>query len=83
MPATVLMMRRYIKANGHLILEGNETKEELRLALLSLRKHTYAECKRPHFGTPIEALIPDISVLAPPSTKKRVVQTVEITDDGW
>jgi len=77
--ANRIMMERYIKSNGHLILEGDETTSEIREALLYLRQHTQMHCMRPEFGTPIEAFIPDISVLTGNSTgRKRHVQNVEL-----
>jgi hypothetical protein len=59
----VVRMRGIIKAHGHLILEGDETKPELIEALRNLRHHTYTTCQRPYLGTPIESLLPDISEL--------------------
>jgi hypothetical protein len=69
-------MKVIILRNGHLTLEGDETTEELRTALLNLRKHTYPECHRPGLGTPIESLLPDVSVLAESRTRIRNAQTV-------
>lgn len=68
-------MKTIIRRNGHLRLEGDETIEELRIALLYLRQHTYLRCAYPGMGTPIEALIPDISVLAVSSTRTKNVKT--------
>lgn len=53
-------MRNIIKNNGHLILEGNESKDELAEALINLRHwHSGSKCHRPTIGTPIQILIPD------------------------
>jgi hypothetical protein len=71
-------MRMIIRENGHLIMDGTETKEELRTALLYLRQHTFMVCHKPGIGTPIDALIPDISVLAPSRTKRRNVRTINV-----
>lgn len=62
-------MRSIVRRNGHLVVEGDETSEELRMALTFLRRHTIDKCHAPHMGMPIEALIPDTSVLAVKSTK--------------
>jgi hypothetical protein len=59
----VVRMRGIIKAHGHLVLEGDETKPELMEALRNLRQHTYTTCHRPGLGTPIESLLPDINEL--------------------
>lgn len=82
MALTVLMMRRYIKANGHLTMDGTETKEDLRQALINLRAHTYGECRYPDLGTPIEALIPDPSILTVNTSKKRRVTTVDMSAEN-
>lgn len=75
-------MKAIIMNNGHLSLEGDETTEELRTALLNLRKHTYAICQRPGLGTPIEVLIPDISVIgAVRSTRIRNVERVATSQE--
>jgi hypothetical protein len=58
-----LQLERFILVNGHLRLEGDETTVELREALLYLRQHTYRQCRYPEFGTPIGAILPDISAL--------------------
>jgi hypothetical protein len=59
-----LQLERFLVANGHLVLEGDESIIDLREALLYLRQHTYQNCHRPEeFGTPIVAFTPDISVL--------------------
>jgi len=70
------LMRSIIARNGHLQVVGDETTEELREALYNLRKHTYAKCHHPYTGTPIESLLPDISVLAVRSTRSKSARTV-------
>jgi hypothetical protein len=77
---SIQYMRNAIRQNGHLKLTGEETKEDLRTALLYLRQHTYSKCTNPALGTPIEALIPDITVLTPASTRSRNVHTVDMSD---
>jgi hypothetical protein len=72
----IAMMRRIIKAHGHLVLTGEETKADLTEALLNLRKHTYMECHKPYLGEPIEALMPDMAMLAP--AKRHRVKRVNI-----
>jgi hypothetical protein len=69
-------MKKIILRNGHLTLEGDETTEDLRTALLNLRKHTYSKCHRPGLGTPIESLLPNVSVLAVSRTRTQNVKTV-------
>lgn len=59
----IVRMRGMIKAHGHLILEGTETKAEIIEALRNLRTHTYMTCARPYLGTPIDSLLPDIAEL--------------------
>lgn len=73
---TVPYLRAVIAQNGHLVIDGKETKAELIEALLNLRKHTYTVCKAPGKGTPIEALIPDPRVLVEEATKKKFARTV-------
>jgi hypothetical protein len=80
--ANRIMMERYIKANGHLIMDGTESTNELREALLYLRQHTQMHCMRPELGTPIEAFIPDITALTGNATgRKRPVQNVVTPDE--
>jgi hypothetical protein len=76
-------MKMLIRKNGHLVIEGGETAEELRLALIFLRGHFQSECQRPELGIPIETLLPDITVLAPNKKARpaRVVQTADISTD--
>jgi hypothetical protein len=76
-------MKMIIRKNGHLVLEGGEKAEELRTALIYLRGHESAECKRLSFGIPIEALMPDITVLAPvkKAPRARRVQTADISTE--
>jgi hypothetical protein len=65
----IVRMRTLIKAHGHLVMVGDESKAELIEALMNLRKHTYTECAKPYLGTPIDSLLPDISELAERSTR--------------
>lgn len=75
---SVVRMRGIIRANGHLVMDGSETKPELIEALMNLRKHTYDECQRPYLGTPIDALLPDIIELAERSIAvRRTIQNVK------
>jgi hypothetical protein len=75
---TTRRMMAIITANGHLVLEGDETPQELRIALIHLSRHTIEKCMHPEFGAAIETLIPNISVLAPAPTKTRSVKNVAI-----
>jgi hypothetical protein len=78
---SVVRMRGIIRVNGHLVMEGNETKQELTEALLNLRKHTYAECQRTGLGTPIDALLPDISELVERAmTPRRTTSNIDMND---
>jgi hypothetical protein len=76
-------LKTIIRRNGHLRLEGDETKEELQIALIYLRGHTWVKCRNPYGHTPIESLIPDISVLGGLSTGKGNAKrkTVDITSE--
>jgi hypothetical protein len=77
---SVVRMRGIIRVNGHLVMDGTETKPELLEALLNLRQHTYDKCQRPGLGTPIDALIPDITELAERSmTPRRSVRNVDMS----
>ena len=67
-----------IKRNGHLIVTGDETTEELNQALLYLRSHTVNKCYQPHAGIPIESLIPDVSVLTVKSTRSKNAKTQNV-----
>jgi hypothetical protein len=67
-----------IRRNGHLVLEGDETTDDLKLALLYLRPHTIDKCRRYDLGVPIETLIPDISVVTAKSIGSRNVKTAAI-----
>jgi len=79
MSMSVVRMRGIIRVNGHLVMEGNETKAELVEALLNLRKHTYAVCQRPGLGSPIDALLPDIAELTERAmTPKRTTRNVDM-----
>ena len=73
-------MKTIIRRNGHLRLEGDESTDELKDALFFLRAHTYQRCAMPEMGIPIEALLPDISVLVarPMSTRNARTRTVDI-----
>lgn len=76
-------MKSIIKRNGHLILEGNESKEDLRIALIYLCGHFRTECHRPELGTPIEELVLDITWLTPdrPARPRKSVKTADISTD--
>ncbi len=56
-------MRQIILDNGHLVLEGNETAEDLLTALKYLREHTLSECHRPYLGADISTFFKDGDVL--------------------
>lgn len=57
--------RMLIMRNSHLVVTGEESKDELIEALRYLCSHTYRTCHKPWMGTPIEAIVPDISILYP------------------
>lgn len=79
-------MQRMIIANGHLVMDGDETTDELRDALIFLS--TGHNCRWPEYGVPIEKLIPDITVLAKSGKKpgrprkSRTVMNVDISDES-
>jgi hypothetical protein len=78
----VVRMRGIIKAHGHLVLEGDETKAELTEALRNLRHHTYTTCHKPYLGTPIESLLPDISELEERFTRTpKSVRNVDMSNE--
>jgi hypothetical protein len=79
----IARMKKIIRANGHLVLEGDESTEDLRQALIYLCGHFPIECQRPELGTPIGELIPDITWLAPRKVppKRRSVKTAAISTD--
>lgn len=83
MPLTKVHMRTIILRNGHLVIDGSESADELREALINLRQHTFMKCSRPNLGTPIDSLIPDVSVLVVKSGKKKNVKitTVDMSDE--
>lgn len=83
MPLTMPYLRRLINANGHLQMDGTETKEELLDAVIWLRFHTYTECANPTVGQSMRALVPDESILypVPKSSKKRWVN-VDMRDEA-
>jgi hypothetical protein len=73
-----LQLERYIKLNGHLVMEGDETVTDLREALLYLRQHTLRHCHRPELGTPIGVIVPDITELTGRSFGRIPVSKAEI-----
>jgi hypothetical protein len=77
-------MQKIIRLNGHLVLDGDETTEDLRIALIFLSvSHPPEQCKWPEYVVPIDKLIPDISVLQPgKSTKSRRVTNVDLSDEN-
>lgn len=84
LPETIvnkLMMIRYIQENGHLILEGTETRGDLVTALTYLRTHGADQC-RTGYGIPIEALIPRADALTAKPTRRPRAVSVEITTES-
>jgi hypothetical protein len=80
MSMSVVRMRGIIRVNGHLEMEGDESKAELTEALLHLRKHTYDVCKRPGLGSPIDTLLPDIAELTERAmTPRRTTRNVDMS----
>jgi hypothetical protein len=70
-------MRAIIVENGHLVLEGKESKDELHEAILHLWNHRWENC-RTHVGTPIEALVIDIRAFKKGTTgRHRKVENVQ------
>lgn len=63
-------MKTIIKRHGHLVIEGDETTNDLRVALYHLREHTWTRCHKENKGVPIESLIPDISVIGMPPAQR-------------
>lgn len=80
MAMTTPYMRSVIRQNGHLVLEGTESREELRVALLYLRSHTFRECHQPELGTPVEALIPRVELLYPPARTRVTSTNVKLSE---
>jgi hypothetical protein len=80
---SVVRMRGIIRVNGHLVMEGDESKAELTEALLHLRKHTYDKCQRVGLGTPIDSLLPDIAELTERSmSPRRSVRNVDMSGES-
>lgn len=81
-------MIEIIRLNGHLLLDGDETVQELRDALIFLTDHPSTMCKWPEYAIPIERLIPDITVLretkkpGPKPGKSRRVVNVDISNEN-
>jgi hypothetical protein len=80
MAINIIYMRKAIQANGHLQLVGDETREELREALLFLYDHSQARCHKPGLGTPVRALMPIESLYRPTRVRpyQRPVKDVEL-----
>jgi hypothetical protein len=69
--------------NGHLVLDGTETKEELTEAIISLLvDHTSDRCHNPDSYIPIERLTSEDALLARQSRKPRNVTTVDISSES-
>lgn len=79
MPLNKRQLQQIITRNGHLRLEGDETAEELRAAVIRLRTHTYARCHKPLLGQPIEGLIPDVSVVY---TSRTILEAQDVDTGG-
>jgi hypothetical protein len=72
-------MRNIVRSNGHLVLQGDETKDDLLEALINLRHyHPDNKCRRPQLGTPIQILIPDTATLyLSKAVRRRPVTDIE------
>jgi hypothetical protein len=82
MSMSIVRMRGIIRVHGHLEMEGTESKAELVEALQNLRKHTYAECRKPYLGSPIDALLPDISELTERAmTPRRPTRNIDMSGE--
>ena len=70
-----------IRANGHLMIEGDETIEELRDAVTFLyHGHiSQRECHKPESGIPIGELITDIRVVIPARMRRRSATNVDLS----
>ena len=83
MPVRMQTMQRIIRMNGHLILEGDETKEELTEAIISLLvDHTSDRCFSPDEYVPIEKLTSEDALLAKQPRKSRNVTSVDISGES-
>jgi hypothetical protein len=70
MPATrgnlgIRQLEWIITQNGHLALEGDESKDDLRRAILYLYDHDTADCRNATVGTSIEDFDFDLTRLIP------------------
>lgn len=76
-------MQRIIRLNGHLVLDGTETKDELTEAIINLLvDHTSDKCHYPEAYVPIERLTSEDGLLAKQSRKSRNVMNVDIRDES-
>lgn len=55
-------MKRMIRIDGHLRLEGDESVVDLRIAILNLHQHS-RKCMDPPTDDPIHLLLPDVSAV--------------------
>ena len=83
LPVRMQTMRRIIRMNGHLIMDGTETKEELTEAIISLLvDHTSDRCHSPESYIPIERLTSEDALLAKELRKPRNVTVVDISGES-
>jgi hypothetical protein len=66
----ILLMKKLIRENGHLVLEGDETKDELLEAIVHLRRHTYDHCLNGSMGKSMQVLVPNPDVLYTPARRR-------------
>lgn len=76
MGLNTLVIERYIKADRHLRLEGNESREELMDACYFLWEHDWRDCQLKRKGTPMAALVPDRNQLIYRKPGRKKVQDV-------
>jgi hypothetical protein len=76
--ANIIMLRRFVTADGHLVMEGDETSDELREALRNLWNHGPAECQQHGIGIPVQFLIVDKSILVPKKRGPRKKDTLQL-----
>jgi hypothetical protein len=78
---TTAKMREIISDNGHLIMEGDEPRDELIDAIFNLRDHLWTDCCLTRNVTPIEVLIPDFRVFNPRHSRKSNAVNVDVPAD--
>ncbi len=76
-------MQRIIRLNGHLVLDGTETKAELTEAIINLLvDHTSDKCRYPESYVPIERLTSEDKLMEAERRKPRNVMNVDISGEN-